>query len=437
MKTEILEFLLRATFIWSALLGYYFLVLHRNDDWRLRRGFLLFAWGAGLLIPLLPALNVGPEIPTLRFVIPGEVRAAAAEPVVGLTGAGRGWTTSSLLFGGYLLGLVIFLARTLVQSLRVWQWIVRGESSVWGGVKVVRHPGIRSPFAGWGRVFLSGEEQDPELEYIALVHETAHLRRRHHYDTFLMMIGRIVCWFHPLQWVFSRLLSDLHEYEADAAVTELVPVRTYGLHLLQSSLAPTGALGLFSSPLKKRIMMMTKTKVRRRLRGLPLVGLILLLFGLVVACSDATEEVLGEKIALDYPNEETLPVFTLPHGDAGGDFNHEALMRKVYEEIRYPLTARQQGLTGAVMVDLTVGANGEILNLITIRTEPAELPEKQYFVIVGYGDGTKQAAEMSYSGFSEEVNRTLNTILPFEVITQDGAPIPYRLSLGFKFLLED
>jgi beta-lactamase regulating signal transducer with metallopeptidase domain len=437
MKTDILEFILRSTVIWGALLGYYYLVLHRNDNWRLRRLFLLFAWGAGLLIPLLPALSVAPEMPSVRLLVPEVLSTAQAAPVVAPSEVATGWSVVPILLGGYLLGVAIVLARTLVQGLRVMQWSREGKKTVHGGVSVVRHHAVRSPFAAWGKVFLPAEGLAAELENIALIHETAHLRQRHHYDTILMMIGRIVCWFHPLQWVFSRLLSDLHEYEADAAVTQLVPVRTYGLHLLQSSLAPTGALGLFSSPLKKRITMMTKTKVRQPLRALSLIGLIFLMAILVISCSDLTEEVLIEPDPLEQLEIQDLPIIA-PLGEVDDRFDGEQLLQKVYREIRYPAEARSAGMTAAVQVELLVGTEGELIDVLTVNVTPEELPKGEYFVITGYGsDPQDGSSKQNHSILSEEVTRTLETIAPYDVIMEDGAPTAYRLLLAFQFKLEN
>jgi hypothetical protein len=304
-------------------------------------------------------------------------------------------------------------------------------------VSVVRHHAVRSPFAAWGKVFLPAEGLAAELENIALIHETAHLRQRHHYDTILMMIGRIVCWFHPLQWVFRRLLSDLHEYEADAAVTQLVPVRTYGLHLLQSSLAPTGALGLFSSPLKKRITMMTKTKVRQPLRTLSLIGLIFLMAILVISCSDLTEEVLIEPDPLEQLEIQNLPIIA-PLGEVDDRFDGEQLLQKVYREIRYPAEARSAGMTAAVQVELLVGTEGELIDVLTVNVTPEELPKGEYFVITGYGsDPQDGSSKQNHSILSEEVTRTLETIAPYDVIMEDGAPTAYRLLLAFQFKLEN
>ncbi|MTB51571.1 M56 family metallopeptidase [Lewinella sp. W8] len=441
MKTDLVEFILRATLIWGALLAYYYVVLHRNDHWRLRRLFLLFAWAAGMLIPLLPALSVAPEMPTVRLFVPEGIGAVSSGPVAAAGSPATEWSVLPLLLLVYLLGAATVLARTLVQSWRVWQWTREGEKSTYGGVEVVRHAAIRSPFAGWGRVFLPAAGLGSTLENIALIHETAHLRQRHHYDTILMMIGRIIWWFHPLQWVFHRLLADLHEYEADAAVTQSVPVRTYGLHLLQSSLAPTGALGLFSSPLKKRITMMTKTKVRQPLRALSIGGLTLLLAVLVVACSDLTEDVLPKEstpVVEGFPNEEMMQLYAVPSGaeDVPGAIGGEDLLRLVYQNVKYPAEARAAGLTGAATATVTVGTRGEILDITTVRVQPEELEPNQYFVIVGYSDQPAKAAGLDNGLFSEEVIRTIKSIGKFSPVIVDGVPEPYQLQMGFRFTLE-
>jgi beta-lactamase regulating signal transducer with metallopeptidase domain len=108
-----------------------------------------------------------------------------------------------------------------------------------------------------------------------------------------LLPGSIFFWFHPLQWLFDRWQSDLHEYEVDAAMIEKIPTKTYALQLIQSSLSlgPAWLPRLFSSSLKKRIYRMTNSLTPRSFKSnqfLALLGLILIL---AVACSDLKEDI--------------------------------------------------------------------------------------------------------------------------------------------------
>jgi hypothetical protein len=417
MTNELLEFSLRASVIWGALLGYYFLVLQRNDNWRLRRVFLLSAWIMGLLIPVLPSLSLAPEIPVVRLVLP-EVAFGSEMPAL----AGPEVTTSQgyvvpLMLSIYLLGLSLVFARALVHGWRIMRWSREGEKSTYLGYRVVRHGSVTSPFAAWGRIFLPLRGLEAAVENIALIHEAAHLRQRHHYDTFLMMIGQIVFWFHPLQWVFGRQLSDLHEFEADAAVTQLVPVRTYGFHLLQSSLAPTGALGLFSSPLQKRITMMTKTKVRQPLRTLSLFGLLGLVSILIVACSELTEDAL--------PSEAPLPSVERLAGEDGSAGVDTSLGNDFSKRIqRRALSADEAslgGFTDAVEADILLSGSGDVLDVTLVRVDPSTVDQKEASLLIGSSGIPMKLAGKRLSVFSDEFARELYNLDFQSLLEKNGS----------------
>jgi hypothetical protein len=331
----------------------------------------------------------------------------------------------------YLLGLSLVFARALVHGWRIMRWSREGEKSTYLGYRVVRHGSVTSPFAAWGRIFLPLRGLEAAVENIALIHEAAHLRQRHHYDTFLMMIGQIVFWFHPLQWVFGRQLSDLHEFEADAAVTQLVPVRTYGFHLLQSSLAPTGALGLFSSPLQKRITMMTKTKVRQPLRTLSLFGLLGLVSILIVACSELTEDAL--------PSEAPLPSVERLAGEDGSAGVDTSLGNDFSKRIqRRALSADEAslgGFTDAVEADILLSGSGDVLDVTLVRVDPSTVDQKEASLLIGSSGIPMKLAGKRLSVFSDEFARELYNLDFQSLLEKMGADEEVEsieLSLTFR-----
>lgn len=444
MSPDTLEYLLRLTMIWAILLAYYYLALGQTS-FRFQRFYLLGGLLFGVVVPLLPALAVGGKLPVVQvpalsfapavFIV--ETGAALTEPA---------WTWAELLPWLYALGIALFGARTLVQWRVLWQWITAGTRSDYGGLRLVRHKSIPAPFVAFGWIFLPERMPDASLESTALIHEAAHLRSRHHYDTLLLTLGSLLLWFHPLFWVFRRQLATVHEYEADATVIQTVPVRTYGLQLLQASLGPAGYPGLFSSPLKERIDMITNNDRARKLRLLPTLTLCLLLLGLVVACSDVAEDiqsprseaipgieyVTGDPEAIVTPDE-----YPKPSGTEAEAPTWDNLVKGIYQEIRYPANARQAGQTGFIRLLVNVSEKGGVTNITTVGMDPSEDEDtSNNVVIVGYTDANKIENDPTAAPFTEELNRMVNALAPFTPAQLNGKPTAVALSFDFQFKLE-
>jgi len=139
-----------------------------------------------------------------------------------------------------------------------------------------RSPG---PFS-WGRWIVVPRHMADGADTLALrmivCHEGAHLSRLHWADLLLMGAVKTVMWFNPSAWLLTADLSDLHEFEADAAVTARFDPATYQILLIKTtagSRLQAMADSLNHSSLKKRITMMMKnpTKSRARWRALAMV----------------------------------------------------------------------------------------------------------------------------------------------------------------------
>ena len=440
MTPETLEYLLRLTVIWAVLIAYYFAVMRRSG-FTTQRFYLLGTLVFGLVIPLLPALGGAlplVNLPSVTYV--AEPFHYTGETVVEV--ADSAWSWSVVFPWLYVAGVVFFLARTLVQWNGLRNWVSSGESDRYDGYRVVRHRAVTGPFVAFGVIFLPAALSSADLERTALLHEAAHLRARHHYDTLLLTIGSLLLWFHPLFWMLRRLLAAVHEYEADAAVIRTVPARTYGLQLLQSSLGPAGYPGLFSSPIKNRITMITTKNPARKLRLIPLFALMLLLAGLVVACSDA-----GESAAT--PNYDDQQVQETAHGKIamvqyGGATNPDetmkALLSDIYGEIRYPRAARNSGTTGTYRANVTIKTDGtlEVIKVFP-STNPLEGGPPAYpeIVVVGYPDEDAAVGAPDDQAILNEIDRTLKTLGKFTPMVKNGKKISSKMNLDFTFKLEE
>ncbi len=453
MSPDLLEYGLRVSTIWLLLLSYYF-IWGRKAGFRFQRLLLLGGWLFGMLIPLLPALEASttlpitnlPSISLAPITAPVATTATSVEEVTT-------WHWSALLPWVYLAGVLLFGARTLVQGRVVRQCLADGQRSSYAGYPVITSSRISSPFAASGYIFLP-EGLSSDLTHTALLHETAHLRARHHYDKTLMTLSSILLWFHPLVWAYRRLLATIHEYEADAVVVQTVPVRTYGLQLLHCSLGPAGSLGLFSSPLKQRIEMITSANAKRQTRLLPVFILALLLGTLVFACSDITENIAPseaepvavEGVALEVPVLQLAPSAEiedyprlLNNTDPAASAE-DVLANAIVAAIKYPELAIKMGYEGKVRTWVTIDEKGKVSSNENFFMEvsgqtKAESPTHIKVSSIYPEVVTPLPHNVSHSVLVEEVSRAFDTLGDFTPAMRDGIPTPVVLEIFIDFQL--
>ncbi|PPK85467.1 beta-lactamase regulating signal transducer with metallopeptidase domain [Neolewinella xylanilytica] len=438
---DVIHYLGEATLVWSALLVFYALAFRRSDDWRARRRFLLLAFALGWGIPLLPSIGLGgtvavPRLPAdlLGYVIPAVQPASAAA------------TTDSTAYAVWDLALLAWLVGVVVGSISAAYRLAihlrpaAKTSETFRGFRVVRSSLVRSPYAAFGRIYLP-ERLAPDLERTALLHEAAHLRAGHPYERLLLQLATIGLWFHPLVWLYARLLGEVQEYEADAAVTRDIDPKVYGRQLLRATQSPTLVPALFSSPLKKRIAMLTQQTTPRRFGPARWTVFVAVLGFLVAAC---TTESLGEDVL---PTAEAR-VFTIPqlHQEetAPRPLNKEypTFLHGFYGQVRYPASERNMGRVGTIAAEVRLSAAGEILDVKTAVVGGPELAGPDKIVVVGYSDRLNDSAvelvtTQASEGLDDEVERAIRSIGNFKPATENGVPVPAVLQFEVKFMLEN
>ena len=212
---------------------------------------------------------------------------------------------------------------------------------------------------------------DDELRCI-LAHESHHVSHNHTYD--LLAAWMLCCgaWFNPFAWLIMREIRAVHEFQADAASIGVCGREDY-LHLLYRQATGTGyghiTNNFKSNNIKKRIVMMNKTKTRfgawKVLAALPVAALLMM-----VGCKQgAPENTVAEEEAA-VVNEATVEpiIFTndsMPEGLVAPEFpdGAEALYKYIAENIHYPEQAKADGIEGRVLIRFVVMNDGSIVNV--------------------------------------------------------------------------
>lgn len=280
------SYLLESTLCWLLFYGFYALTLSRETFFQLNRYYLLSTLALGALIPHL-------EVPMDWIVQTPEITFTAWLPLaddntITVTApASQTFDLKSFVMLVYWLGVAFTGLRFIIGMGQILRLYLKGRKTPCPGYTLIETNHTHLPFSFGRGLFISQQHSfyPDELEKI-IQHELAHIRGKHTADVLLLELAGIFLWWSlPVYW-YRRSLRTVHEYLADHAVLRTAGRKEYG-HLLirqtQTGMQPAIANHFFHSQLKKRILMMTKTKsgksaLLKYLVVFPLLVLAMLLF---------------------------------------------------------------------------------------------------------------------------------------------------------------
>lgn len=216
------------------------------------------------------------------------------------------WHT--ILIAIYLIGLCTIAASILRQLSAIARY--DHATTRVNGFCVVESASITTPFSFLRTIYLP-TTLTCEQRAVVMRHEQAHIQHHHSIERIAMEAMKAVLWFNPFAWIFSRLLTEVHEFEADHEVIESGYDKTlYATSIFQQAFgfSPDITNGLRNSLTKKRFKMMTKQTPSKRsmLRlavALPVVATLVMLFS------------VRAQATIYLPAEDKSPTWLIPHKD--------------------------------------------------------------------------------------------------------------------------
>ncbi len=379
----------------GLLYGLYCLTLRRDRWLKLSLWYLLLALGFSIVFPFfsLPerlaaasqsVIPTGEYQATLNEI---EISATPASHTIGLTEV---YLVGLALCAAYLLFQMVAQA-VLIFGLRRRHTVYRSGDGfdIPRGASLILLDDDTAPYSFFRQIVVGTHGlSDKELRCI-LAHESHHVSQFHSLD---ILFARLMCclaWFNPFAWLMMRELRAVQEFQADAASVGACGREDY-LHLLYRQVTGTGyghiTNNFQSINIKKRIVMMNKTKTRygawKVLAALPVAALLLL-----VGCKQkATEPVADEEVATatapsvepDFIKSDSMPDGLEPPTYPGGE---AALYKYIAENIHYPEQAKADGVEGKVYVRFIVTEDGSVVNAYVARGVGGECDEEALRVI--------------------------------------------------------
>lgn len=211
-----------------------------------------------LIALLLPFCRIAVHVPATHF-LDSVSTAAAAAPA---TESALPWP--ALLLSFYIAGAVSVLAGVIASIFSILR-ILSGAEQIRqpdGTVLAIVDRKV-SPMSWMKFIILSREDYEEGAESV-IIHEKAHVMRKHSLDVLFADLFTALQWFNPAAWMMREDLRSIHEYEADSYVIKSgIDAKQYQLLLVKKAFGPNGrsvSNNFNHGKLKKRITMMLKTK---------------------------------------------------------------------------------------------------------------------------------------------------------------------------------
>jgi TonB family protein len=425
-------YLLKAALINALMLGFYHFAIRPGRNFKLMRAVLVLSIILPLLLPLIPQPILHREnsaIPLYVFALPETSTAIVISPeenqrFIPLLQNTLYLGITSIL----LLGLFISVISVIRKYLKTYKM-----STPYG--KVLIDNKANSPYSFFRWVFFSEEGLLHPAANWLLKHEFSHVRHGHSFDRLLSGLFRSFFWFSPFAHFNNRLLSEVHEYQADADAIEEYGNRTAYSNLIVTFAGLHGQQALtnpFSAHLKKRMIMLNylkpgKLSIVRLLSGITIIMAVALFSSMIrpkksgEKISFTQKEQITEKdtstvkmtIVYDSPDEKLDAqalgkLATIPPTFPGGDDARIAFFRN---NIIYPASAREKNIQGTVLYRVIIDKFGKV-------TDPS--------IKKGIGGGC-----------DEEVLRVVNMMPDWNPGNVNGEPVNVEMIIPVSFTLSD
>ena len=408
--------------------AFYWFFLRQETFFLLNRFYLLFSLLASFILPLLN-LSFG-------VAIKGDVATGLLAPLT-ITALAPETEYPSFNYGIYDLIAIVYWCVTGFFLVRV-LWQLFGFAIQWhkfpriarDRFTVVVTSTVKSPASFFSILFLSPEDlQSRHLDTI-VSHENYHRSQYHSLDMLLVEILSAIQWFNPFVWLFKQALQAQHEYAVDRDMLQKGEDKFQYQSLLFEKGVGIKVSDLMSyfnnSLLKTRMKMMDKKQSKAR-AGLKYFLALPLLVLLTVGLFSEQPVFAQQQVVTDQIDE--MPVYP------GGD---EALYKYIQKNIKYPKSARSQGVEGKVFISFVVDKTGKITD---IQADEGKYKQNvlSEIVVVGFKNekkGADKPASKDLEPIITEVKYVIGELAQFTPGRKDGKNVAVKMTIPVTFKLD-
>ncbi len=381
----------------GILFGYYWFFLRNKLFHQYNRFYLLAAMSLSLLLPLLkinfwqPATDTNQAIRVLQAVSVGD---EYMNNMV-LTARRSSWSFEQLYPVVYLLVSLIlffvmlrtlFLIRTLLKKYPVQQV---------EQVAFINTQDDSTPFSFLKYIFWNSSiDLDTITGRQIFKHEVAHIQEKHTHDKLFINIILIFCWCNPFFWLYRKELNMIHEFIADKKAVEDSDTSAFAAMILQAAY-PKHRFELtnnfFYSPIKRRLLMLTKNKNPRvnyfgRIMVLPLAVLIFAAF--TFKTKNGPSIYNGKKITV-----------VIDAGHGGQDAGAKSADGILEKDLTLAIAKKVKELNSNDAIEIVLVREGDLYMTPQQKVEFGKSKNADLFISFHIDNGPKQS-DNKYTGMS-------------------------------------
>ncbi|MEO9003180.1 MAG: N-acetylmuramoyl-L-alanine amidase, partial [Ginsengibacter sp.] len=300
-------YLLKVIICSGILCGYYFLALRNKTFHRWNRFYILASIVLAVIVPLMK-INIfktgsdkGTVIQILQTITYGD------EAVIEYSKSGYHIDSETLLESGYLIISMIFLSIFFISLFKIGRLKKRFPETKIKDISFINTNAKGTPFSFFKSIFWNNaiDLQSKQGQKI-FNHELAHIKEKHSYDKIFMSVVLIFFWINPFFWLMRKELYMIHEFVADKEALEDNDLNDFAEMILQTVYPGQRfsiANSFFYSPIKRRLLMLTKNKNPKvnyasRLLVLPLAAIVFFAFTIKMKSIKASPLYDGKRITV-------------------------------------------------------------------------------------------------------------------------------------------
>jgi TonB family protein len=303
----------------------------------------------------------------------------------------------------YLSGVIFLIFKLFKQIIAVHRIIKNAKPQNLGQAKLIKTFEFSAPFVFFRYIFVNPSLNDIETKEI-VNHELVHIRQKHWIDLLLAEILYIGQWFNPFAWIYIRFIRQNHEYFTDEVSLQRSSNPAAYKATLLNQMFNSQVIRLtnsFNFSLNKKRFDMMNTIITSPYRKMKLL-LILPVFAIIFYSFAKTEyqytsPVSTAKVIKGYDIQEYVKplqdtaikqsedsVFSkveVPPKFNGGDPAVE-FRKYIYENIKYPQIAKEKGISGRVIVQFVVNAQGKVTDAVIAKSVDPSLDKEALRVVL-------------------------------------------------------
>ncbi|MFH0894798.1 MAG: M56 family metallopeptidase, partial [Bacteroidota bacterium] len=388
----------------------YKLLFQRVRFFEWNRAYLLGSIIFSLILPFISFSNA--SVQEIASSNSYTLNAVTVEPGQIIQSSGFVMNYVSWIIGIYVAGLLFYFLLFIIKLIRISAVVKKFGVVMHDGIPLVIMDNDHAPFSFFKWVFINKNLSEEDLKKI-IDHELVHTEQKHTLDMILIELISASQWFNPVVRMYRKSLQEVHEYLADEGVLKKGYEKSSYQELLLTISLNTSVSGLTNnfnrSLIKRRIIMMTKQKQNgiaklMYLIAIPAALLLMISFTspVQISGSSVNNNGLHQSLPIAPEGDVTMPEYP------GGP---EAMSAFMLKNIVYPKKAKENNITGKVMIDFVVDKTGKVKDVTVKKSVDPEL--------------------------DAEALRVIKMMPNWKPGKKDGQPIDIQLTLPVSFKLED